>query len=172
MSGKIPCLIGVFDDEHKVLEATRKIHENGVGIIDVYSPYPIHGIDDAMGIRRSRLPVVTFVMGFVGFLIAISLQTWVFTSAWPINIGGKPFFSLPAFIPISFELTVLIGGLSTVAALFVRAKLFPGAVPDLPAAGITHDKFVLAIDTSDTTVDYGKVKGFLKDQGALDVRQS
>lgn len=169
---KVPCIVGVFDDEHKVLEATRKIHENGVNIIDVYSPYPIHGIDDAMGIRRSRLPVVTFVMGLIGFLFAILFQTWVFTSAWPINIGGKPFFSLPAFIPVTFEFTVLIGGLSTVAALFVRARMFPGAEPDLPAAGITHDKFVLAIDKSDTTLDYGKVKIFLQEQGALDVRES
>lgn len=168
----VPCILGIFDDEDKVLDTTRKIHQNGVNIIDVYTPYPVHGLDDAMGIKRSRLPIVTFVAGLVGFLIALGLQTWVFTSAWPINIGGKPFFSLPAFIPICFELTVLIGGLSTVAALFVRAGLFPGAQPVLPDGGITNNRFVIAVDRSDSTVDYGKVVRFLQDQGAVDVRES
>lgn len=168
----VPCILGVFDDESRVLDTTRQIHENGVNIIDVYTPYPVHGLDDAMGIRRSRLPIVTFVAGLIGFVFAISFQTWVFTSAWPINFGGKPFFSLPAFIPVAFELTVLIAGLSTVAALFVRARLFPGAQAVLPDGGITNNRFVIAVDKSDQTVDYSKVVRFLRDQGAVDVRES
>ena len=166
------CLLGIFDDEHKVLEATRKIHENGVNILDVFTPYPVHGMDDAMGIRRSRLPIVTFVVGLLGGAMALFFQLWVFTSAWPINIGGKPFASIPAFIPITFEVTVLLGGLSTVLALFIRAGLYPGAKPSLPAEGITNDQFVIAIDRADKTVDYSKVIKFLRDQGAVDVRES
>lgn len=164
-------LLGVFEEEDQVLATTKKLHQNGVPIEDVYTPYPVHGLDGAMGIKRTRLPVVTFVMGFLGAFLALSFQIWVFTRGWPINIGGKPFLSLPAFIPITFELMVLIAGLSTVAAFFIRQKFYPGLKPNLFDLGITDNRFVIALEKS-AAIDYAKVSHFLKEQGAIEVRES
>lgn len=164
-------LIGIFTDEHAVLNATKAVTQNKVPIYDVFTPYPVHGIDDAMGIKRTRLPVVTFIMGLIGFLLAFGFQMWVFTQAWPINIGGKPFASIPAFIPVTFEFTVLIGGLATVAALFCRERFFPGKKPLVFDEGVTNDRFVIALEQNDATVDYQKVAQFLKNQGAIQVKE-
>ena len=164
-------MLGIFEEEFKVLQVTKKLHENGVPIQDVYTPYPVHGLDNAMGIKRTRLPVVTFLMGFLGALLAISFQVWVFTSGWPLNIGGKPFLSLPAFIPITFEFMVLIAGLSTVGAFFIKQRLYPGVKPNLFDLGITDNRFVIALE-KDNVIDYEKVSHFLKEQGAIEVRES
>src|SRR5690606_6744825 len=105
-------------DEHKLVEAARKVREAGFTKFDAVTPYPIHAIEEAVGIKRSVIPYVAFVAGTAGLLIGLFV-TW-YTSAvnWPINVGGKPLFSLPAFIPILFELTILFSALASVAALF------------------------------------------------------
>src|SRR5262249_32611988 len=119
-------LIATFSDAGRLLCAVRAAREAKFRIYDVYAPYPVHDLDQAMGIRRTRLPWVTLAAGVTGLLTAIALQFYASVFDWPLNVGGKPDNSTLAFIPISFELTVLFGGLATVAALFVRARLFPG----------------------------------------------
>ncbi|MBS2025603.1 MAG: DUF3341 domain-containing protein [Deltaproteobacteria bacterium] len=135
-------LLAQFDSEDSVLAATRAVRERGFTIEDVYAPYAIHGIDDAMGLQPSRLTWVTFLAGLTGLVSMLSFEVWTSAVSWPLNVGGKPFASVPAFIPVAFEFTVLSAGLCTVAALLLRAKLWPGrAPPVLPR--VTSDRFAL-----------------------------
>lgn len=161
-------LIASFDDDEKILDSVRKVREAGVKIYDVYSPYPIHGMDEAMGIdRRTRLPRVTLVMGLMGTLTALGLQFFCAVWDWPINVGGKPANSTLAFVPITFELTILFGGLSTAAALFFRAGLFPGRSLEPLAMGATEDRFAAAVWLRDDAVDEATAKRIFQEGGAV-----
>lgn len=164
-------LLGMFEDEALLLAAVKNLLGKGVKLHDVYTPYAIHGLDEAMGLKRSRLPIVCFIAGTVGLLIGVLFQTWVFTSSWPINIGGKPFFALPAFIPVSFEMTVLVAGLVSVAAFFIRSGLYPGAKAMLVDPGITDDTFVIAVALADGSVNKLAVGDFFKNAGAICVAE-
>lgn len=163
--------LGIYDDEDRLLHATTYLRQAGVPIFDVFTPYAVHGLDEAMGIKRSRLPYVCFLAGLMGFLMAIGFQTWVFTLDWPLNVGGKPFNSFPAFLPVGFELTVLIAGLSTVAAFFIKSRLYPGAAPTLLDLATTDNHFVLAIEKADASLDVERVEKILFLCGAIAVRE-
>ncbi len=135
----------IFTSEDALLAAARECRARGIEIVDVHSPHPIHGIDDVVGIRRSRISTVTLVAGAAGLSFGLWLQYWTSATDWPLDVGGKPFDSLPAFVPVAFELTVLFAGLSTVAALLVRSRLRPGRAPRLAGAGVTDDRFALLV---------------------------
>ena len=109
-----------------MLAAVATLRSAGVAIHDVFAPYPVHGLDQAMGIRRSRLPFVTLLAGLGGLCFALAFQYYTAVFDWPLDVGGKPENSTLAFVPVCFELTVLIGGLGTVGAFLLRARLFPG----------------------------------------------
>src|SRR5207245_1875006 len=119
-------LVATFSDAETLMRAVQAVHAEGFRIYDIYAPYPIHEMDRAMDIRRSRLPWVTLLAGILGLTFAIGLQFYAAVLDWPLNVGGKPDNSTLAFIPISFEIPVLLGGLTTVAALFFRTRLYPG----------------------------------------------
>lgn len=138
-------LLAVFKNGHDLVEATRKFKDGGFIISDAFTPYAVHGLEKAMGLKHSRMTHVAFFFGLLGLSIGILGQYWLSAIDWPINIGGKPFNSMPAFMPISFEMMVLFAGVGTVLTFFARSKLFPGKTPKLTWDGITNDKFVLAI---------------------------
>ena len=160
---------GVFDSEHGVLTATERAQAEGFSIVDVFSPYPIHGIDDKMGIRRSRLTWVCFLMGLLGATLAIYFQFWTSWIDWPINVGGKPFNSLPAFIPIAFEITVLFAGMGVVAALFLRVGLGPGKREKIADPRVTDDRFVLLLRLQGAEHTVDKARTLLRQEGAVEV---
>lgn len=162
-----PFLIGYFDSEEKILAATRAAREAGYRIHDVYTPYAVHGMDDAMGLRHSRLTWVTFLAGLTGGTAAILFQLYTSVVSWPINVGGKPFNSFPAFIPVTFELTILCGGLATVAAFLVRCKLFPGQ-KRVALPRVTDDRFALALDAEGAPADVAEAEQTLKQLGAVE----
>lgn len=164
-------LVGIFEDETVILNAVASVRKANIPIFDVFSPYAVHGLDEAMGIKRSRLPIVTFLAGLTGGVLAMLLQLWVFNIDWPIIVGGKPFNAVPAFVPIAFELTVLVGGLVTVAAFLLRSRLGPGVGAKLFDREVTNKNFVLAIEQRDASLDINKVKEMLVDLGAIDVRE-
>src|ERR1041385_300522 len=112
-------LVATFHDPEAVLNAVRTVRREDFRIYDVYSPYPIHGLDGAMGIRKTRLPWIAFAGALSGLALGIALQFYTTVLDWPMNVGGKPDNSTLAFIPISFELTVLFSGLAAVAALLL-----------------------------------------------------
>lgn len=137
-----------FSEGDDVCAAVRDARATGLEVLDVFGPYPVHGIDEAMGLRPSRLTWACFLFGVTGLTLALVLQYWTSKTNWPLDVGGKPFDSLPAFIPVAFELTVLLAGLGTVATFLVWARLFPGRRTTAPDTRVTDDRFVIAARTA------------------------
>lgn len=172
-------VVGFFDGSHALLEAARKTKEAGYGSFDTFTPFPVHGMDDAMGIKRSPIPYVTFGAGLTGFIFAFGLQYWTSAIDWPLNVSGKPLNSWPAFVPVMFELTILFAGLATFAALILLCR-FPNVQRKAFDPGITNDRFALMIDApTDPVKDQKKgyrtfsepdAMEFLKKLGATEVR--
>jgi hypothetical protein len=164
-------IVATFSNSERLMHAVTAVREENFRIYDVYSPYPVHGMDQAMGLRRSRLPWVTFLVGLFGTTLALTFQFYTTVLDWPLNVGGKPDNSTLAFVPISFELTVLLSGLATFAALFFRTRLFPGKKPLLVAEGVTDDTFAIALRIRETSFDARRLREILKQSGARDVRE-
>jgi len=162
--------IGVFEDEGLLLDAIAESRELGFDVVDAYSPYPIHGLDEVMGLRRSRLPIVCFLGGLTGLGLGLGFQYWSSATSWPLNVGGKPFDSLPAFIPVGFEMTVLFAGLLTAAMLLVRSKLWPGRAGKA-IQGVTDHRFALVIARRDAERAVSELPGLLHRHGAVEVWQ-
>ena len=154
----------VFDDDEKLVGATRACREAGYTIHDAYTPFAVHGLDEAMGLKPSKITWVAFLAGSCACVFAIWFQSWTNTVDWPTNIGGKPYLALPAFVPIIFEFTVLTTGLTTLATLLVRSNLKPGRKYDLPVMGITDDRFALAL-VEDASFNAARVKELLSRHG-------
>lgn len=112
-------LVGIFDDEDILLQGVGGIREKGVKIHEVYTPFPVHGLDEVLGYKRSRLPIAAFLFGLTGTGLALTMQIWMLGFDWPMIIGGKNFVSLPPFIPVTFELTVLLSALGMVATFLL-----------------------------------------------------
>jgi hypothetical protein len=145
-SGRV--LIGIFEDEDHLIKATNAAREAGLDIVDVFAPYAVHGIDRAMGLPPSRLPWVTFLLGLFGAVTMTVFQFWASAVSWPINIGGKPWNSLPAFVPVIFEVTVLCGGVGTVLFFIYWSGLRPGLQSPLTDLRVTDDRFALVLGQS------------------------
>jgi hypothetical protein len=160
-----------FNDEVPLLQAVRILRDSKEIITDVLSPFPVHGLDEVLSIKRSRIPVGGFIFGALGAILAFGFQAWVFTVSYPLIIGGKPFFSVPTFIPITFEVTVLFAGLSMVAALLIRSKLKPDIRFKPVDDGITDDRFVILVDTNDDETTLKRVTSLLSGIQILEIRQ-
>lgn len=164
-----PGVAGIWEDEHEFVEAARKTHEAGHKNIEAISPYPLHGIDDAIGIPRSFIPWVTFTFGTIGCLFGIWFTWWTSSQDWAINVGGKPMWSLAAFIPVIFECTILLSALSSVGAMIVLNGL-PKVDPPTIDPDLTSHKFALWIPNS--SADPAKLKDLFKSLGASDVKEA
>lgn len=162
-------ICAAFDQEEPVFSAVAAARSANIPIHDVYTPYAVHGLDQAMGISRSRLPWACFIAGACGGTFALAFQMWTFAVNWPLIVGGKPYLAIPAFIPVTFELTVLAGGLATVAALLFRCRLFPGRASPSLDTRITDRMFVIAIEQHDASLDPQKVKEFFRTHGAVEI---
>jgi len=159
-----------FRDEHALSFAVANLKERKISVLDAYTPYPVHGLDELLGQRRSRLPVVCFVAASVGCLSSLWFQVWTSAQNWPINVGGKPMVSIPAFIPVTFEVTVLLGGLVTVAAFLIRSRLFPGRQAVMPHLNVTNDGFWLAVEHQTSRLDPAALRTILENLGGHLVR--
>lgn len=142
-------LIGIFDNEDNLLHAGKKLKQSNLSIYDFYTPFPVHGLDEIQNIERTRLPFVTFIAGATGLTIAILFQVWTSAFDWPINVGGKPMLSIPAFIPVTFELMVLFGALISVFAFFVRSNLYPSKNSVVFNRRQLDDRFVVLVELND-----------------------
>jgi hypothetical protein len=171
-----PVVVGFYDSPSAVLEGMKKVKAAGFSNIDAYTPFPVHGMDEAQGLKRSFLPWVTFFGGLTGLSIGLGFQYWTSAVDWPLIVGGKPFFSWPAFVPVTFELTVLLAGLSTVGAMFAINGL-PNIKKKALDARITRDRFAIAIEMESPKAK-GTFKKFsvaeatdvLKQAGAKDIK--
>lgn len=163
-------IAAIFSDEAKVVNAARKTREAGFKKFDAISPYPIHGMEEACDIPRSSIPYVTFIAGVVGLISGLLLTWWTSAVNWPINVGGKPMFSLPAFIPIMFELTILFAALCSVGALFYHAGL-PKLDPPTIDPDLTSHKFAIFVPENDHGYEVSKLEKMFKDLGADEVKK-
>jgi hypothetical protein len=163
--------LGIFDDEDVLLHAIDNVRGAGVKIYDVFSPYPVHGIDDALGIERSRLPIAAFFYGMCGLAFALWLQIYTLGFDWPMIIGGKPHIALPAFIPVTFELTVFFTCHGMVITFYTISKLYPRFKTPVLDVRSTDDKFVMAIELDEHSSQLPKLTQLLRENGASEVNQ-
>jgi hypothetical protein len=163
--------VATFSDPDALLSAVGPVRDAGVAIQDVYSPYPIHGLDQAMGIHRTKLPWVTLLAGLFGLTLALTFQYYTAVFDWPLDVGGKPDNSTLAFVPICFELTVLIGGLATVAAFLLKARLFPGKREELAVYGVTNNLFALVLRAPEGSAEARRAREILSDAGADEIEE-
>lgn len=162
-------LVGVFDDEEEVMHAIEEVRGKGVKIHEVYTPFPVHGLDHVLGYDRPRMGVAAFLFGMTGTLCAFLLTFWTLGIDWPMNIGGKNFFPFPTNIPIVFELTVLLAAFGMSFTFFVMEGLGPTAKPVIFDTRSTDDKFVMAIDLSKNKLAESNITELLKSNGASEV---
>jgi hypothetical protein len=162
-------VLALYDNPDALLQAAARVREHGFQGADAYTPYPVHGLSEALGIKKSWVPYVTLVMGLSGAGLGLLFQIWTSAYDWPINVGGKPMVSLPAFIPVTFECGVLVGGTMTLAALFVACGLPDWNTPILDR-DLTNDKFALFIPERKHDWNETRAIDFLKSTKALDVR--
>ncbi len=145
MSSRV--VLASFADEHDVLDAVRTLRTRGYTVRDVFSPHAIHGMDEAMGLRPTRLTWVCFVCGAIGLFGMLWFQNWANAVDWPINVGGKPWNSLPAEAPVAFEMLVLLAAFGSVIACLAVNRLYPGKADATPPRA-TDDRYVVAIDVT------------------------
>jgi len=166
----------MFDDDYKMIAAAKSLVADGILIKDVYSPFPIHGIDPIIGIKRTRIAIVSFMFGALGLCLAL-LGMWYFMIYdWPMNIGGKPSFSLiqniPSFIPVSFEFTVLLAAHGMAITYLIRNGTLPGMPAVNPDPRTTDDKFVIEItDEENPGVSTETMGDRLKSLGAIEINE-
>jgi hypothetical protein len=145
-------IYAMYDDDEVLKSGAKKLVAGGVHISEVFSPFPIHGIDPIIGVKHTRLGIVSFMLGLTGLSLALIGFKYIMIDDWPMNIGGKPNFSLlenfPAFVPITFEFTVLFAAHGMALVYFLRNKTLPGMPADNPYPRTTDDRFVMEIRLS------------------------
>ena len=161
-------VVGCFDDEMVLFPAVKNVRKKGYKIHDVYTPFAIHGLDKALGLRETSLHTAGFIYGMTGTATALGFISWVFTIDWRLNIGGKPQFALPAWIPIIFELTVLFASVGMVLTFCYLCQMAPFVRKHHFHPRATDDLFVMAIECGARTNEE-EVKSYLQSQGAKEI---
>ena len=156
----------MYDDDEKLLVAARELVGKGIHVNEVYSPFPIHGIDPVIGIKRTRLAITSFMYAMSGLSLAVFFMWYTMISDWPMNIGGKPSFSLlenlPAFIPVSFEFSVFCAAHGMVITYLLRNGTLPGMPATNPDPRTTDDKFVMEITTDANSMNAQDLESEIK----------
>lgn len=164
-------LIGVFENEADTLSAVRLSRAGGYRVVDVHAPYAVHGMEEAMGLGPSRIPWVVFALALLGAGFKVWFEFWTTAVDWPLNVGGKPFNSLPAFVPVTFEVMVLFAAVGAVLSFFLVCKLFPGKKASLPATGVTDNRFAVVLEQTDSTFDAAQVAAMFRREGAVEISE-
>jgi hypothetical protein len=157
-------LMAEFDTATELVDAARQVRDAGFRRTDAFSPFPIHEIDEALGIRRSILPVLVFFGGITGLIAGLSLEVFIHYIDYPMNIGGRPYLSWPSFVPPAYELTILFAGFTAVfGMLFLNGLPRPyHPVFNVPRFALaTREKFFLLIESADPRFDYEKTREFM-----------
>lgn len=160
-------VVGCFKQESVLFPAVKKVRTAGYKIHDVYTPYPVHGLDHAMGLRETSLHTAGFIYGITGTATALSCISWILASDWPLNFGGKPHFALPAWIPIIFEFTVLMAAVGMVLTFCYLCQMAPFLKKHHFHLRATDDLFVMVIEcTAKTNAE--DLQSFLTNAGAVE----
>lgn len=141
-------VVGSFEEEVPLFDAVKKVRKSGYKMHDVYTPFPIHGLDKAMGLRDTSIHTAGFLYALFGTTTVLAFMTWSFTLDWPLNIGGKPHFALPAWIPITFEFTVLCACVGMVITFCYLCQLAPFVKKHHFNLRSTDDQFTMVIEVT------------------------
>jgi hypothetical protein len=166
-------IYAMYDDDHVLLEGAKKVVAKGMQVKDVFSPFPVHGIDDVIGVRKTRLAICAFLYGLTGMTLALYGMYYFMIVDWPMNIGGKPNFTmiqnLHAFIPVTFEFTVFCTAHGMAITYFLRNKTLPGMKAKNPDPRTTDDKFVMEIHVDESKE--AETIALLKETGAIEINK-
>jgi hypothetical protein len=176
MRARLPLygLMAEFDSPLDLLDAAQRAYEEGYRRMDAYTPFPVHGLAEALGFHRTRLPLLVLFGGIVGCIGGYGLQYWIAAIDYPLNVGGRPLNSWPAFIPVTFELTILVAALAAVLGMLALNRL---PMPYHPVFNVpefelaSRNRFFLCIEASDPRFDSGETKRFLESLKARAVFQ-
>jgi hypothetical protein len=161
----------IYNDDDILMNAVKLVRAEKYHIEEVYTPFPVHGLDKVMGLAPTRIAITSFMYGLVGLSVAIVMMNYIMIEDWPQDIGGKPSFSyienMPAFVPIMFELTVFFAAHLMVITFYMRSKLWPFKKAENPDLRTTDDHFLMAVDAGHH--DIGKLSKFLSDTGAVEI---
>ena len=161
----------LYDDDDVLMKAVKDIREKKHHIEEVYTPFPVHGLDKALGLEGTKIAITAFIYGFIGLIVSILMMNYIMIQDWPQDIGGKPSFSylqnMPAFVPIMFELTVYFAAHLMVVTFYMRSKLWPFKKAENPNPLTTDDKFLIEILIDNNKKD---LINFVKTTGAIEVK--
>ena len=160
----------LYDDDDTLLSAVKKIRSENHHIEEVYTPFPVHGLDKALGLEETRIAIMSFIYGCIGLCVAVAMMNFIMIEDWPQNIGGKPSFSylenMPAFVPIMFELTVFFAAHLMVITFYMRSKLWPFKKAENPNPLTTDDKFLIELEINNNEK---ALSTLLKKSGATNI---
>ena len=160
----------LYDDDDTLLKAVKNIRSEKYDIDEVYTPFPVHGLDKALGIEETRIAIMAFIYGCIGLIVAILMMNFIMIKDWPQNIGGKPSFSyienMPAFVPIMFELTVFFAAHLMVITFYLRSRMWPFKNAENPDPRTTDDHFLMEIPIQDNEK---QLKALLAKTGAVEL---
>ena len=161
----------LYNDDDLLLQAVKQVREAHYHIGEVYTPFPVHGLDKALGLAPTRLAITSFIYGLLGLTVAITMMEYIMIDDWPMNIGGKPSFSfiqnMPAFVPIMFELTVFFAAHLMVITFYMRSKLWPFRKAENPDVRTTDDHFMIEVEVG--AHDEEDLSNFLHSTGASEI---
>lgn len=161
----------IYNDDDILMNAVKQVRNEHYHIEEVYTPFPVHGLDKAMGLAPTRIAITSFMYGLVGLAVATTMMNFIMIEDWPQNIGGKPSFSyienMPAFVPIMFELTVFFAAHLMVITFYMRSKLWPFKKAENPDVRTTDDHFLMVVEAGNH--DVNKLTDFLYGTGALEI---
>jgi len=169
MSNKV--IHALYDDDDVLLKAVKDVREANHHIEEVYTPFPVHGLEKAMGLENTRIAITAFIYGITGLAFSVWMMNYMMIEDWPQNIGGKPSFSyienMPAFVPVMFELTVFFAAHLMVITFYMRSKIGPFVKATNPDPRTTDDKFLMEVSVSG---DENELTDFLKQTGAIETK--
>ncbi|MFY0712433.1 DUF3341 domain-containing protein [Seonamhaeicola sp. NFXS20] len=160
----------IYTDDDVLMSAVKKVKAEKHHIEEIYTPFPVHGLDKAMGLAPTRIAITAFMYGLVGLSVAITMMNFIMIEDWPQNIGGKPSFSylenMPAFVPIMFELTVFFAAHLMVITFYLRSKMWPFKKAENPDPRTTDDHFLMEIAVHGNE---SELESLLKETGAVEI---
>jgi len=161
----------IYADDDVLMNAVKKVKAAKHHIEEIYTPFPVHGLDKAMGLAPTRIAITAFLYGLVGLTVAIVMMNFIMIEDWPQNIGGKPSFSyienMPSFVPIMFELTVFFAAHLMVITFYLRSRMWPFKNAENPDPRTTDDHFLMEIPVNGNE---DELTGLLKETGAVEIK--
>ena len=161
----------LYNDDDILMAAVKKIRAEKHHIEEVYTPFPVHGLDKALGLAPTRIAIASFIYGCIGLIVAVVMMNFIMIKDWPQNIGGKPSFSylenMPAFVPIMFELTVFFAAHLMVITFYLRSRMWPFKNAENPDPRTTDDHFLMEIPVHG---DEKALTSLLKETGAIEIK--